>query len=399
MSERKIGVKASVQGDFTPRLPGMKGGKSEVKPEPATIWFAVASPGLHLAVHEEICELLTNRAFEVTPAGVEFQANDTDVRAMLPWLRATTRVWRRLAQTKARAFGELERKWCALPWANFIPAGANLRVDVTIHHCKLYHSGAIKERVAAAVASKVKLATDDPSAVEVRLLVRGEHDVFQLSVDASGERLNVRGYRQEVGKAPLRETLAAGMLSLCGWRADEALVDPMCGSGTIPIEAALRALRIPSGERQYAMDGWPCARETVLPHVVVKVAAPPLVIVGADRDSPMIDKAQRNAKRAQVEGTILLTATPFESLVPPAACGLLLFNPPYGHRIGNAQGMAKQFDSIGRTLGKTWRGWRAGILIPKGAEVRGPGCKVVAKHSLSNGGLAVELVLLEIHPS
>jgi len=377
----------------------MKGGQVEVKPESEPFWFAVASPGLHLAVKEEICALLSGRALEVTPAGVEFPASAAEVRALLPWLRVTTRVWRRLAQTKARAFGELERKWCTLPWVDFIPVGSRLRVDVTIHHCKLYHSGAIKERAAAAVASSVELAKDDPNAAEVRLLVRGEHDVFQVSVDASGERLNVRGYRQEVGKAPLRETLAAGLLSLCGWRADEALVDPMCGSGTIPIEAALRAWKIPSTARDYAMDGWPCGRGATPMEVVGIAARPPLLIVGADRDSSMVQKAERNAGRAQVDSTLRFEATPFESLVPPAASGLVLFNPPYGHRIGNAQGMARQFDAIGRTLIKSWRGWRAGILLPKGAEVRGPGLKVVAKHSLSNGGLAVELVLLEIGTS
>lgn len=376
----------------------MKGGQCEQKQEHAPFWFAVASPGLHLAVQEEICGLLSHREIEVSPAGVEFPASALEVRALLPWLRATTRVWRRLAKTKARAFGELERKWCALPWSEFVPVGAKLRVDVTIHHCKLYHSGAIKERVAAAVASSLKLAPDDPNAVEMRLLVRGENDVFQLSVDASGERLNVRGYRQEVGKAPLRETLAAGMLSLCGWRAEEALVDPMCGSGTIPIEAALRAWEMPSAQRDYAMDSWPVSRSALPPDVISKSARPPLLIVGADRDPLMVGKAQRNAGRAQVEGKVRFVATPFESLSPPAASGLLLFNPPYGHRIGSVHGMARQFDSIGRILGKTWRGWRAGILLPKGAEVRGPGLKVVAKHSLSNGGLAVELVVLEIGP-
>lgn len=365
------------------------------EPNSAPAWFAVASPGLAPAVQEEWRGLLPDRAFDVTPAGAEFVATAAEVRTALPWLRVTTRVWRRLAETKARAFGELERKWLTLPWADYVPPGAKLRVDVTVHRCRLFHSGALRQRLSAAVAHAVGEPKPDV-APEVRLLVRGENDEFQVSVDASGERLNVRGYRQEVGKAPLRETLAAGLLSLCAWRSDEPLVDPMCGSGTLPIEAALRAWRIPSDERSFAMDGWPCRHGDLVTSAASAGLGGPLTIVAADRDATMVQKARRNAARAQVEQAIRFEARPFEALTPPGPRGLLLFNPPYGHRLGTPEGLARQCKAIARTLSQSWGGWRAGLLLPKGAMVDGGACKVVGRHALTNGGLAVELVQVEI---
>lgn len=363
-------------------------------------WFAVASPGLQDAVAEEFRRVVPGLDMVVCPAGVEFATAPDIVRQALPWLRVTTRVWRRVAQTKARAFGELERKWADLPWADYVTAGSTLRIDVAVAHCRLFHSGALKERLKVAVGQSVALEQGEGQHSEVRLLVRGEHDVFQVSVDASGDRLNVRGYRQEVGKAPLRETLAAGMLSLCGWTPNEPLVDPMCGSGTVPIEAALGALSLPSGDRDFAMDLWPCfalgdsARDAgvSLPHP----GPAPLLVLGADRDALMVERAKRNAARARVDHALRFETRSFAELLPPAARGLLLFNPPYGHRIGSPAGLTQHFEAIGRTLAKSWGGWRAGILLPKGAVIRGPGLKAIARQPLSNGGLPVELVQLAV---
>ncbi|MDX2018601.1 MAG: hypothetical protein SF187_00065 [Deltaproteobacteria bacterium] len=366
------------------------------KPPAQADWFAVANPGLAGPVAKEWAALLPNVTLSTTDAGVEFVTSATQVRAALPWLRATTRLWRRLCTTKARAFGELERKWSAVSWADFVPAGHQLRVDVTIRHCRLYHSGAIKERLAAAVAGHVILGTTT-LAPEARLLVRGENDEFQVSVDASGERLNVRGYRQEVGRAPLRETLAAGLLSLCGWRPGEALVDPMCGSGTIGIEAMLAAWGVPSGDRAFAMDAWPCFAAEV-PREPPQRGLPetPQLVLVADKDAVMVERARRNATRAGVAHGMRFLAQGFETLAPPSASGLLLFNPPYGHRLGAAAGMTKQFTGMARTLATSWRSWRGGVLLPKGAELRAAGLKLQQQWPLSNGGLPVVLSLYNI---
>ena len=359
-------------------------------------WFAVANPGLAGPVAEECASLLPGVALTTSAAGVEFVTSATEVRAALPWLRTSTRVWRRLSLTKARAFGELERKWAVLPWADFVPAGHALRIDVTIRQCRLYHSGAVKERLTAAVAGRVDLS-NAADAGQTRLLVRGENDAFEVSVDASGERLNMRGYRQEVGKAPLRETLAAGLLALCAWQPGEPLVDPMCGSGTIAIEALLKAWKVPAADRAFAMDEWPCFAGASLP-APVQAAAPqtPQVVLAADKDARMVERARRNAERAGVAHGAQWLSQSFETLQPPAAMGLLLFNPPYGHRLGAAGGMTKQFAGISHTLASAWRGWRAGVLLPKGAELRGRGVKLRKSWPLSNGGLDVVLALYDI---
>lgn len=382
--------------------------------DPAGRWFAVASPGLEGAVEAELRALEPGRPLIPVPGGVEFEATPDEARALLPWLRITSRLWRRLGRTRARAFGELERKWLALPWRDYLVPGQRIRVEVTVHRCRLYHTGALRQRLVEAaeraLGAALVLATDaedDPETTEVgafpdepqRLLVRGEADAFTVSVDASGERLHRRGYRQEVGKAPLRETLAAGLLHLCGWSAEEALVDPMCGSGTLPIEAALMALQRSPPRVRFAIDGWPLHAGRVAPEASHATRDGPAVdpshlrLWGFDRDPRMVARAQRNAERAGVADAIHFATHDFTDLRPLAPAGLLLFNPPYGHRLGHPEGEARAFRGLARTL-SGWVGWRAGVLVPAGAALEAPGLRETARHPLRNGGLATELVML-----
>lgn len=395
------------------------GGEGTPSAAPPT-WFAVASPGLEAVVHAEL------RAFEgkggltacrAVPGGSECHASEDAVRVLLPRLRVTTRVWRRLATVRARAFGELERKWVALPWADFLAPGQAVRVEASVHRCRLHHTGALKQRLLQAAAAALghpvlgaqgdgggdgSLADAAPAEADgetappaLRVLVRGEDDAFTVSVDASGDRLNVRGYRQEIGKAPLRETLAAGLLALLGWTPEEALVDPMCGSGTLPIEAALLALGHLPPRQAFAMDAWPCRQSVRLPAIVEEQPTPgrTLRIWGFDRDDNVLGRAQRNAVRAGVQAHVVFRPAAFETLQPPCPPGLLVFNPPYGHRLSSD---GRAFVRLAAVLAQTWKGWRAGVLVPAGAKLAAPGLTEMLRHPLRNGGLATELVCVRM---
>jgi putative N6-adenine-specific DNA methylase len=260
--------------------------------------------------------------------------------------------------------------------------------------------------VARAVSDAVRGATPadaEPDALAV--LVRGENDSFVASVDSSGELLHRRGARTEIGEAPLRETLAAGLLALAGWRPDVALYDPMCGAGTIPIEACAIALDVAPGmNRAFALDRWP-ALAAAPPETARRLRgeargrirpASPAPIAGSDRDPQMIEVARRNTERAGFGAHIAFACADLADARAPAAQGLVLLNPPYGRRLHPTRPPARALREMGRALRARFSGWRAGVLLPAAADPAALGLPVVARHRLRNGGLAVALVVCEI---
>src|SRR6187551_2464572 len=206
-------------------------------------WFAIVAPGLEEAARHEVEALPDTSAIDVELGGVSWTGPvASGYRANL-WLRVATRVLARVGDVEAREFGKLRRRAERLPWSRFVPRGAAIAVRASATRCRLYHTGALAEAAVLAIADAVPgvhaCATDEEPAIT--LMVRGVQDRFTFSADASGERLHRRGARVETGEAPLRETLAAGLLALAGWTPGTALCDPMCGAGTIVIEAAMQA--------------------------------------------------------------------------------------------------------------------------------------------------------------
>jgi putative N6-adenine-specific DNA methylase len=263
--------------------------------------------------------------------------------------------------------------------------------------------------VGDAVKGAHAAAGDDEPAVTI--LLRGEGDRFTASVDASGELLHRRGARVEIGEAPLRETLASGLLALAGFRgAETALWDPMCGAGTIPIEACARALDVAPGlERAFALDAWPAARahpelasalraEARARARSVLATPAPAPIWASDRDPEMIAIARRNAERAGVADRITFACADLADLRPPAdlAPGLVLLNPPYGKRLGDPRALGRAHRDLGRALKTRFHGWRAGIVLPARADAAALGLRVVERHRLKNGGLPVALVIADV---
>jgi putative N6-adenine-specific DNA methylase len=242
------------------------------------------------------------------------------------------------------------------------------------------------------------------------LLVRGVDDRFTFSADASGEILHRRGARVETGEAPLRETLAAGLLALAGWKPWTPLVDPMCGAGTIVIEAAMQAMgRAPGAERAFAMERWPLATDRDVAatlHALRAVAragmifvgdTPDAPIVGSDRDARTIESARRNAERAGVAGRLTLTCRDADAARPPAATGLVITNPPYGRRLGDPRAAARGYRDLGRLLRAHFRGWRAAVVTPAKREAeRQLGLRDGSRFPLRNGGLPIVLHVFDI---
>lgn len=388
---------------------------SQVAPRPAhgpreMSWFAVAAPGLEAALCAELASLQHIREAHVIDGGVAFRGLPVAGMAANLHSRIATRVLLRLGEVKAREFAPLRRALAKLPWTGFIPRDRPLRVDASTSHCRLFHTGALAETVGLAVADCVgKLPVRDArepdqngeSAAEnaTRILLRGQDDRFTVSLDSSGELLHRRGWRLEAGRAPLRETLAAGVLALCDYDPALPLIDPMCGSGTMVIEAASRALgRPPGAGRDFAFQRWPSHPAEVWATLRATVCEPPRAparIIGFDRDPRAIATARNNAERAGLTHAITFQVVPFAEARPEGGPGLVVVNPPYGHRLGERRHAMQLARSLGEGLRTRFPGWRAGVLCPDpafaAAVAKGARREPLASHALRNGGLRVLL--------
>jgi putative N6-adenine-specific DNA methylase len=374
-------------------------------------WFAVASPGLEEPLCAELGALPAVMNPRVVDGGVEFGGPIGAGMAANLHSRIATRIVLRMGEMKARDFAPMRRGFSKLPWPDFVPPDRALRIDASTTHCRLYHTGALAETLELAITDRVgklpkreKLPEGSDEEEDcTRILLRGQDDRFMASVDTSGALLHRRGWRLEAGRAPLRETLAAGVLALCAYDPALPLVDPMCGSGTFAIEAATLARRIAPGlGRSFAFERWPIhdavawqsLRDT---GAAQSLSTLPAAIVASDRDANAVAIARRNAERANVVADIQFATADFGRGEIPKPTGLLVINPPYGHRLGDKGQAYRLGRGLGQTLLAHYPGWRAGILCPDptfvaavAAGARRPPAKT---HVLRNGGLRVHLAL------
>jgi putative N6-adenine-specific DNA methylase len=402
------GRPATLPGKGERRAPASRATHAPRAESSALSWFAVVAPGLEEVAGREVAAALPDaRDVRVVPGGVEWRGPAASgLRANL-WLRIATRVLARVGgDFEARDFAKLRRLGARLPWRSFVPEGAKIAVRASASKSRLYHTGAIAENLLLAVRDAVPSAREaakdeDPDVV---LLARVVDDRFTISVDASGERLHRRGARTEAGAAPLRETLAAGLLALADWSPSLALVDPMCGTGAIAIEAAMQAAdRAPGLERAFAIEQWPVfdakaaavLRDEALSRA--RTASDPPAIFASDRDARAIDSARRNAARAGVDERITFTCRAAADVLAPATTGLVVTNPPYGRRLGDARAAARGYRDLGLALRAHFRGWRAAILVPASLDPeRTLALRGAKRFALRNGGLPVTLVVADV---
>jgi putative N6-adenine-specific DNA methylase len=242
-------------------------------------------------------------------------------------------------------------------------------------------------------------ALDEEDPQGLTLLIRLEGPECTVSADTSGEPLHRRGYRQEIGRAPLRETLAAGILALAGYDGTQPLVDPMCGSGTFLIEGAWRSMRrAPGLERSFAFErfpgfGKPAWEERLARARAEALPAPRAPLHGFDLNAGALGTARRNARRAGV--TLALERRDVKTLqAPVAGPGLLVANPPYGKRVGEGGDLPALYRALGATLRRSFQGWRAALLVPEDEGlIRELGLREARRLRVRNGGLRCQLLL------
>jgi putative N6-adenine-specific DNA methylase len=378
-------------------------------------FFAVTVPGLEGLTTLELLRLnllpaqttVADKPVSTLPrpdtGGVVFKGNlEALYRANL-YLRTASRVLARVGTFfYATTFSDLRDKASRLPWERFLHPGQPVVVRVTCHKSKLYHSDGVAERIAGAIfdrmgkESPVKQAIDEEEADQPQLVVvRLYKDQVTVSMDSSGELLHRRGYRQAVAKAPLRETLAAAMLMASGWDKKSPLLDPFCGSGTIPIEAALMALGIPAGlKRHFAFMDWPGYDEALWKRLLAEAEPLPaaeLSIFASDRDAGAVQMAQENAERAGVSESIQFECQAVSAIHPPQKPGWVVTNPPYGLRVSEGKDLRNLYAQFGNVLRAQCPGWNVSVLSSDLMLLGQIGLKLDTSFSMTNGGVGVRL--------
>ena len=361
-------------------------------------YFAVTAPGLEAITAAEL-QGLGIETSGVEPGGVSFQGGQDVLQRANLQSRTASRITMRLGSFEARTWFELERHARKLEWGQVLGASGTIAFDVTSKKSRLYHQKGIAERIARVIG--VPLAGEAEAPAQ-RIVVRVLRDRFIISADASGELLHRRGYRLETGRAPMRETLAAAMLLAAGWDGATALVDPLAGSGTIPIEAALLARRIAPGlGRRFAFEEWPsfdathwqelvaAARAAVLPEARVAIA-------GSDRDAGAVESALANAERAGVAHDVTFHKSALSGLQVQSPTGLLLANPPYGARVSEGTDLRDLYAQLGNLARRTLPGWSVGLLVADRALAGQVGLPWEERFNTTNGGIRVAFVLGQV---
>ena len=361
--------------------------------------FAIVPPGLEGICAGEL-RALDLAGVEVVAGGVEFSGGLRELYLANLWLRTASRVVVRLGSLRSRDFPDFYRKLVRLPWGRFLRTDTTVQVRATSHASRLIHTGRIAETVEAAINRALGREASPQAGPAQLVLVRFDDDLCQVSIDSSGELLHRRGYREETAQAPLRETLAAAILLQLQWDGSTPLVDPMCGSGTFVIEAAMLARNRPPGrQRSFAFMHWPRYRPGLWQALLLEAGrqARPLTvaIVGADRDPRAVAAAKRNAERAGVADDVCLECVELARLRAPAGCGLMLANPPYGARLEAGSDLAPLYREFGQAWLGPFAGWRGALFCPAEAPLAMTGFPLRPLVLWSNGGLPVTLFVTE----
>jgi putative N6-adenine-specific DNA methylase len=369
------------------------------------VCFASTTRGLELTLAEEARALGRPT---LVPGGVELTGRTGVHEEACLRLRTANRVLLRLLQLSPGGWTGLARDLERADLSAVAEAGEPVWLESTVRHAGAPAAPALRAALSRAWGRPVHAAAgEDRASAGTRLVLRVVEGSATLSADASGELLYRRGWRKEVGRAPMRETLAAGVLSLAGWRPEESLWDPMCGSGTLLVEAALRSRQVAPGlGRDFAFERWPGtnaaawgARRTRASREALPLAPAPLH--GSDVNAGALGTARRNARRAGVLDSLVLqradVATLSAGQVRP---GLVVANLPYGKRVGSRSEMDGVFAGVELALRTGFGGWRAALLTDEPARVkRAVTRKVEAEHPLSNGGLSVTLLVFGPGPT
>ncbi len=321
--------------------------------------LATAAFGLEAVVAREL-QQLGYVDQQVEDGRVRFRGDLAAIARCNLWLRSADRVLVEMGTFQATDFGELFDHTHAYDWERWLPIDAAFPVQGRSVKSLLHSVPDCQRLVKKAIAERLKRVyhrdwfdeTGPKYSIEVSLL----RDRASLTIDTSGPGLHKRGYRTLVGQAPLKETLAAGLIQLSYWRAGRMLIDPLCGSGTIPIEAALMGRKLaPGRNRTFAAEAWPAVPLDVWEQARQEAddlaqASSGVCILGTDIDPHELKLSRRHADAAGVSGEIHFQQRRLDEFATSEQYGCIITNPPYGERLGEAESVEALYREMGRAF-------------------------------------------------
>ena len=370
--------------------------------------FLVVPPGLEQVAMQEVRQKFPQLSSSIGNEELEFECDLDTIYKLNLNLRIPNRILVRFAEFDAKSFQDLFTQAVRLPWKQFLQKKSSIQVRTTCHKSKLYHSDAVTQRIHQAIesnlGSKIPLVKGKQEFIDKNqqlIIVRNNHDHLTISIDSSGNPLYMRGYRDDSTKAPIRENLAAAIILASKWSVGEPLIDPFCGSGTIPIEAALIAANIPPGMyRDFAFEKWPDFSQDRWQSI--RRAHNPMeidlntFIMGSDRNNGAIQAAIKNSENARVNQLIKWKAQAISNVSSGDQPGWIITNPPYGVRISSNNDIRNLYAQFGNKLREDFIDWNIIFLCNNATLVHQTHLKTKSLLSFSNGGINVQAYFSKI---
>jgi len=377
-------------------------------------YFVTAARGVEILTAKELTALGSTKT-EVVPGGVYFEGNQETLYLAHIWLRTGNRIMLPLRSFPTRDPEMLYDGIAKFRWETFLKEGKTFAIDCTIsgrktpslshsHYAKLKVKDAIVDRMRAKTGERPNIDIEDP---DISIIIYIRDGVCTLTMDATGFSLHERGYRERGVQAPLKETLAAALVDFTEWDGTKPFLDPMCGSGTLSIEAALKFCHVAPGlnHRKFAFMHWPDFNETLWKRLVTEAQdkerpLPSNLVSGYERSGVNIRTSKRNAEHAGIEpGAIHFERMDFLDfeLVLPEKPGILLVNPPYGERLGQNEDLPALYKQMGDIFKQKMKGWTAYVFTGNRELAKHIGLKASRRIELFNGPIDCRLLKYELY--
>ena len=356
--------------------------------------IATSTFGLESIVADELRNLGYDE-LEVENGKVTFEGDEWDIATCNVWLRTSDRILIKIKEFKAESFEELFQRTKEVDWAQYIPENGKMHVVGKSINSKLFSvpdcQSIVKKAIVESMRREYKteyFSEDGPTyKIEVALL----KDIVTLTIDTTGPGLHKRGYRTTAGEAPLKETLASALVYLSKWNPERILADPLCGSGTILIEAAMMGRNIAPGlNRNFVSEEWGSIDKSVWSEIreyaKSKINKEKFRILGSDIDSRVLKTARDNIARAGLEDYISVQRLPVQQFSSNKKYGCIITNPPYGERLGEAKEVEELYEDMGEVF-KKLDSWSTFVLTSHPNFQRLYGEKATKNRKLYNGKL------------
>ncbi|MEM6868077.1 MAG: THUMP domain-containing protein [Cyanobacteria bacterium P01_C01_bin.121] len=371
-------------------------------------YFATVARGLEPLLAEELKQL---GAADVEPGfcGAAFKGDRTLLYRVNLWARLPFRILLRISEFNCADGDDLFAGVQRIDWSKYLTPDLTLSVTATgktealnhTHFTSLQVKNAIVEQQTDAFGYRSDVDTHEP---DVRVNVHLRNNRATINLDSSGDSLHRRGYRPAVGAAPLKESLASALIQMSGWQPGQAFFDPLCGSGTLPLEAGLRSLRVAPGlfRERFGFETWLDFDEALWESLLDDAEDQqqedlPAFVGGSDRDPNVVIQAYSNAQKCGIEHLIKFQQRELSAVEAPTDSGIVMCNPPYGERLGKDTDLAAFYKLLGNVLKQRFKGWTAYVLSGNKALSRNIGMKSSKRMPVYNGALLCQLMEYEIY--